>query len=137
MNNRPIKILTLCGLLAILALQGIWLFTTYSTVRNETIKKSNELFKTAVTTELHIRMDNYTDEDGNDVSIEKNFHMDLSDNIDYSDYAVNCLYRKQWILFFMCLWHWINWILSTRSSWNKPIFTHRQPATWSTPQVLF
>ena len=81
MNNRPIKILTLCGLLAILALQGIWLFTTYSTVRNETIKKSNELFKTAVTTELHIRMDNYTDEDGNDVSIEKNFHMDLSDNI--------------------------------------------------------
>ena len=67
MNNRPIKILTLCGLLAILALQGIWLFTTYSTVRNETIKKSNELFKTAVTTELHIRMDNYTDEDGNDV----------------------------------------------------------------------
>ena len=64
MNNRPIKILTLCGLLAILALQGIWLFTTYSTVRNETIKKSNELFKTAITTELHIRMDNYTDEDG-------------------------------------------------------------------------
>ena len=92
MNNRPIKILTLCGLLAILALQGIWLFTTYSTVRNETIKKSNELFKTAVTTELHIRMDNYTDEDGNDVSIEKNFHMDLSDNIDYSDYAVNKVY---------------------------------------------
>lgn len=92
MNNRPIKILTLCGLLAILALQGIWLFTTYSTVRNETIKKSNELFKTAVTTELHMRMDNYTDEDGNDVSIEKNFHMDLSDNIDYSDYAVNKVY---------------------------------------------
>ena len=92
MNNRPIKILTLCGLLAILALQGIWLFTTYSTVRNETIKKSNELFKTAITTELHIRMDNYTDEDGNDVSIEKNFHMDLSDNIDYSDYAVNKVY---------------------------------------------
>lgn len=86
MNNKPIKALTLCGLLAILTLQGIWLFTTYSTVKNETIKKSNELFKNAITTELQTRMDDCTDNDGNDVLIEKNFHLDLEgDNIEDSE----------------------------------------------------
>ena len=86
MNNKPIKALTLCGLLAILTLQGIWLFTTYSTVKNETIKKSNELFKNAITTELQTRMDDCTDNDGNDVLIERKFHLDLEgDNIEDSE----------------------------------------------------
>lgn len=92
MNNKPIKILTLCGLLAILALQGIWLLTTYTTIRNGTAQKSNELFKAAITIELQDRMNNYTDENGNDVSIENNFHMDLdSANINDSEYMISAV----------------------------------------------
>ena len=74
MNNRPIKILTLCGLLAILALQGIWLFTTYSTVReSEQSRKVMNYLRPPSRLELRIRMDNYTDEDGNDVSDREKF----------------------------------------------------------------
>lgn len=92
MNNKPIKILTLCGLLAILTLQGIWLFTTYTTIRNETVKKSNELFKAAIAVELQDRMNNYTDENGEDVdmSFEKTLHMDLdSSNFNDSEYMIS------------------------------------------------
>lgn len=93
MNNKPIKILTLCGLLAILALQGIWLLTTYTTIRNETVKKSNELFKTAIAVELQDRMNNYTDENEDDISIENNFHIHLdSANVNDSEYIVSTVH---------------------------------------------
>lgn len=56
MKNH-IKILTLFGLIAIMALQSIWLYSTYSMVRTEVKEKSELVFKDAIILEMFLRMD--------------------------------------------------------------------------------
>lgn len=55
MNNRFIKIVTPLALLAVLALQGVWLYNTYSFYKEECKKKIEENFYVAFETEVFER----------------------------------------------------------------------------------
>lgn len=56
MKDKHIKLLTALGLLAILALQSIWLVTTYHLTREEVTRRSDEIFRDAMMTEVFMRI---------------------------------------------------------------------------------
>lgn len=73
MNNRFIKIITPLALLAILALQGVWLYNTYSFYKEECKKKIEENFYVAFETEVFEREKQKGDKVPTDDSMEIDF----------------------------------------------------------------
>ena len=55
MKSRQIKIFTIIGLLALIALQSIWLYNTYILFSNRIYSDSNDILKKSLNREASIR----------------------------------------------------------------------------------
>ena len=80
MNGKYIKILTALGLVAIVAIQGLWLMNTYRLVETQLVQTGNRLFPKAVIDEAIERLKVYKGDTETNISAEKSLNWKESSN---------------------------------------------------------
>ena len=78
MTKKYIKILTALGLVAIVAIQSLWLMNTYRLVETQLVQASNRLFPKAVIDEAIERLKAYKESADDHVDAVKSFSWEES-----------------------------------------------------------
>ena len=94
MNGKYIKILTALGLVAIVAIQSLWLMNTYRLVEMQLVQASNRLFPKAVIDEAIERLKSYKEDADEHVDAVKAFSWeDASDEQAMLDFITTALHH--------------------------------------------